>query len=247
MPGSKFTFVLSFLASAPTAAAPLGNVTVLVFDFNANNCVTVSPQNKATFQAAVRLRSTSTPGSMEIINASLLNGEVGAPYNCQMAAIGGQAPYAWSITMGNLPPGLSLNTATGLISGTPTTAGGYTITARVEDGSPGKKNTTRQLTINVSPAGKLKILIVNMPDGIVGIPYSAAVLVTGGTTPYVFNFSSGTMPDGLKLNSSTGVIDGTLTTQGNYTFSVKVTDAANPANSDIVALTLIVAGAVTVE
>lgn len=50
-------------------------------------------------------------------------GEVGVPYSHQFTATGGSGSFAWTVTAGTLPAGLSLNSSTGLLSGTPTTAG----------------------------------------------------------------------------------------------------------------------------
>ena len=75
MPGSKFTFVMPFTASAPSTSIPTGNATVLVFQFNADDCINIDSNGKSTFQPSIWLRSTRTPGSMEIITTGLPNGE----------------------------------------------------------------------------------------------------------------------------------------------------------------------------
>jgi uncharacterized repeat protein (TIGR01451 family) len=69
-------------------------------------------------------------------------GQVGVPYTSALVATGGTAPYTFSITLGNLPPGLTLNPATGEIVGTPTTAGTYGFTAQVVDSTAGTAQTT---------------------------------------------------------------------------------------------------------
>ena len=60
-------------------------------------------------------------------------GQVGVPYLSSLVAVGGTAPYTYSISTGSLPPGVTLNSSTGVISGTPTTAGSYSYTAKVVD------------------------------------------------------------------------------------------------------------------
>jgi hypothetical protein len=87
-------------------------------------------------------------GSLTIVTSSLPAGEVGKDYSGLIEAVGGTAPYAWSIASGVLPPGLSLDAASGAISGTPSSSGTYLFTARVDDDASGFA--TRQLSIIVN-------------------------------------------------------------------------------------------------
>lgn len=78
----------------------------------------------------------------------------------------------------------------------------------------------------------LSILTQGLDDGYAGIPYSNTLSVTGGTPPYKWSITSGSLPSGLTLNSSTGVISGTPAANYNsYTLGFQVTDSATPANS----------------
>jgi hypothetical protein len=65
-----------------------------------------------------------------------------------------------------------------------------------------------------------------LQSGTIGSAYSETISVINGTSPYTFAISSGTLPTGLSLGSSTGVISGTPTTAGTSTFNVQVTDAS---------------------
>src|SRR5208283_4157317 len=130
------------------------------------------------------------------------------------------APYTFSIASGSLPPGLTLNTSTGAITGTPTTAGTYNFTAQVVD-SQGN-TATSSCSIVVSPA-----LTLSCPTGMaqVGVAYSSALVASGGVAPYTFSIISGSLPPGLTLNTSTGAITGTPTTTGTYNFTAQVVDS----------------------
>ena len=63
-----------------------------------------------------------------------------------------------------------------------------------------------------------------LPSARIGVPYSATLTVSGGTSPYQFTISYGALPPGLTLNGNTGVISGVATAVGSYTFTVRVTD-----------------------
>jgi len=152
------------------------------------------------------------------------NGTVGVGYSSSLSVTGGTSPYTYSITYGSLPPGLTLNTTTGAITGSPTTPGTYTFTSKVVDKN-GSSDTT---TCTVKIVG----VTIDIECGAcgqnanptTGIAYSESVSVNGGTAPYTYSISSGSLPPGLTLNTSSGVISGTPNTAGTYTFTTKVVD-----------------------
>ncbi len=69
------------------------------------------------------------------------------------------------------------------------------------------------------------ITATNLPDGVVGVAYSATVTVVGGASPLSFSVTTGMLPAGLMLNTSTGEITGTPTTVEVQTFTVRVSDS----------------------
>src|SRR5207244_2764666 len=96
--------------------------------------VQVTDSAAATASQAYTL-AVGSPGSpLSIVNASPLpNGTAGATYSLVFAATGGTLPYSWSVSNGALPSGITLNSATGAISGTPKSAGTFTVTIRLTD------------------------------------------------------------------------------------------------------------------
>ncbi len=162
------------------------------------------------------------------------SGQAGIAYSDQLTVSGGTAPFVWSVSAGTLPPGLTLNSSTGLLSGTPTTGGSYPFTVRIVDASNQSDTRAATVVIVASPT----LTFPPPPPGQVGVAYSDQLTVSGGTAPYVWSVSAGTLPPGLTLNSSTGLLSGTPTTAGNYSFTVRIVDAKG--QSDTRAATLVV-------
>jgi hypothetical protein len=93
------------------------------------------------------------------------------------------------------------------------------------------------LTVETEPIPAPVITTTVLPGGIVGNAYSQAVEYTGGASPLTWSITSGSLPAGLSLNSSTGVISGTPTTVGTSTFTVKVVDANSASSSQSFSVT----------
>ena len=91
-----------------------------------------STGNVATGSCGITVASAPAPGGLSLTCASN-SGQVGQPYLSSLAAAGGVPPYTYSISAGNLPAGLALNSSTGAISGTPTAAGTFSYTSQVVD------------------------------------------------------------------------------------------------------------------
>jgi hypothetical protein len=166
------------------------------------------------------------------------NGKVGSPYSAALAVSGGTGPYTYSISAGALPPGLTLNSTTGKITGTPTTAGTYTFTSKVVD-SKGSSDTAICTIVVTGTPVNLDCGTCGASKGTVGVAYTAAFTVTGGTGPFTYSIASGALPAGLTLSSTTGKITGTPTAAGTYTFTTKVVDSKG--NSDTATCTITVA------
>jgi hypothetical protein len=153
--------------------------------------------------------------TLEITTESLENGAVGVAYSQTLTAAGGGGSYTWSIASGALPAGLSLDGATGEISGTPTGSGG-TFTVQVESGDG--QTASKELTISVNEG--LTITTTSLPDGAVGTEYSQTLAATGGDGTYTWSIAAGALPAGLSLDSATGGISGTPSGTGS-TFTVR--------------------------
>lgn len=177
---------------------------------------------------------TLTVGQLITITpATVPNGTVGAAYSQTFTAAGGLAPYTFVIA--GPVPGLSMNTATGVLSGTPTQAGLFEFTIRVTDGAGQLGLRSYTLTIVSYP----QITTTSLPDGVERTPYSQTLAASGGVTPYTWRITSGSLPDGLQLNTSSGVISGTPSAATTVTLAVELTDATGQKSTRALRLTIL--------
>lgn len=151
---------------------------------------------------------------------NLSNGRVGQLYSRTISASGGNSPYSFEVENGNLPDGLTLS-SDGTLSGTPTAEGNFNFTILAKDsfGCTGKRSYTIGIkcpSIAVSPS--------TLPNGRVGQLYSRTITASGGSSPYSFVIESGNLPNGLTL-SSEGILSGTPTVVGNFTFTILAKDS----------------------
>ncbi|MFN8176310.1 MAG: Ig domain-containing protein [bacterium] len=168
-------------------------------------------------------------------------GMVGVPYNVTLTASGGIGPYTFALSSGTLPPGLVLSTA-GVLSGTPTVAGTHqpTVTATDVDGC---KKAIRYYMVILCP--QITLSPPTLPAGAVGTPYSQRMTANGGYPPYFYFLNAGTLPPGIGFNSS-GMLSGTPTAAGTYSFNLGVTDAYGCAGNNGYLLDIVACPAITV-
>jgi hypothetical protein len=178
-------------------------------------------------QTAARAYAITVTGALSIAPVTLSNGTVGAAFSQTLTATGAAGAVTWSVGSGALPAGLALGASTGVINGTPTTAGTSTFTILAVDGQ-GQAG-ARAYTIQI--AGLLLISPATLPNGNVGSLYNQALTVTGATGVVSWSVSSGALPGGLTLGAGTGLIGGTPAVAGTFSFVVTATDSAGPTES----------------
>ncbi|HUB82157.1 MAG TPA: putative Ig domain-containing protein, partial [Bryobacteraceae bacterium] len=196
------------ISGTPTTAtgSPF-SVTVTVTDATATSLT-------ATFPLVINSVLTVATPTM------LPGGTLNAAYTpTTVTAAGGLSPYTWAAT--GLPAGLSINVATGVISGTPTTATGspYSVTVTVTD-STGK---TASATYTLAVASKLTITgPATLPAATLGGAYTSTTIMAAGGTP-AYTWSATGLPTGLSIGATTGTISGTPTGGGASTANITVT------------------------
>jgi hypothetical protein len=165
------------------------------------------------------------------------SGAVGSAYSANVTASGGAGTSRlWSLLGGTLPPGVSLAagpSASGVISGSPTSAGGFSFTIRMVDELG--MLAVQGLVINIGQGtGSLPPLYVsaNLPDAQVSEAYSEPLTGSGGAGGYNWAVTAGTIPPGTSVGATgtpSTTLSGMPTQAGHFEFSVTVTDAAAQA------------------
>ncbi len=224
------------ISGTPTGPQGTANFTVQVADHS-------SPVQTATKALSMLI---NLPGAPAITPTTLPDGKVGTPYSATLSVAGGLAPYAWSVSAGTLPAGLTLagNGTTATISGTPTTQqSSVAFTIQVSDSSNPSQNGTQAYTVTIAPPQALAVTTTSsqLPGGSVSAAYPATQLnATGGIAPYTWLLVSpgtGPLPSGLSFNSG-GAITGTPTAAGTFPFTVQVTDSKSATATANLSITI---------
>lgn len=195
---------------------------------------------------------------LAITTTELPDGSTGSTYSATLKGFGGASPYSWSVvgrtintggcTNDSYPlaspnNGLCLSAKTGVISGTPTT-GTVDFTVKLTDNAA--KFVTKAFTINVSV---INITTSSLKPWTQGVEYGKdpkqQLTATGGTEPYSWIISGGTLPDGIVLNPD-GSFTGVPTKSGTFTFTVKATDSSPTPLSATRSLSITITGGVVV-
>ena len=198
--------------------------------------------NQAVVSSGTSLRCTNSVATGPAIStASLPVGTTGVTYSQTVTANGGTSPYTWSLASGTVPAGLSLEPSTGVISGSPTTAGQSDFTVKVTDSASG--DSTRALSIVIGTP--VSVGTSTLVEGSTGSAYGQTLSASGGTGSYTWATTAGALPTGLSLAAGTGVVSGTPSVAGTFNFTVRATDDATRTDSR--ALSIVISAPVAVS
>ena len=160
--------------------------------------------------------------AITISPVTMPNALINAYYEVNLSSISGYAPYTYNIVTGVLPPGLTLDSQTGRLSGRATQIGTFAFTIRSTDFN--FNTAQRNYTLLVENVA-IVLLPSGLPNGTQNVTYSTTTFAAeGGTAPYTYAVSQGALPAGLTLSTG-GVLSGTPTAPGSTTFKITVTDA----------------------
>ncbi len=168
----------------------------------------------------------------------------GVAYNFTPTVSGSAGGNVFSLN-GTLPPGLAFDPTTGIISGTPNEPGTFSdLDISVVDSA----GDTGSLTVSITTVNKIDIYGDGLPNGRLTDPYNTGFVVDGGSGTQTWSVASGTLPAGLSINGSTGVITGTPTAVGAALLEISVTDASGTATDTVtLAVTPILAATLTLS
>jgi hypothetical protein len=159
---------------------------------------------------------------LTITTTSLPRATPGQAYTTKLTADSGDtSTLEWRLVGGALPAGVALS-LDGTISGTPSAAGQYTLEVEVYD-----RNVRRtRKTLGLAVSAQLAASGPSAQLGEVGVRFRSALQSTGGVAPHSWSIGTGSLPRGLALSPTTGVIAGVPAAPGTSALTFTVTDAA---------------------
>ena len=184
---------------------------------------TLQAQDYTIPQTATRDVTIIVDSHVAITKATLKNGGQNQIYSDTLTAVNGTLPLHWSIS-GDFPAGLSLNPATGQVTGTPSNFGGFAYSVSVNDSNSTTQGDSGQGILNI--AEQMQI-VGSLNPAYIGQPYNSGFFTIGGSYPYTWTLASGSLPPGLAL-AQAGNIVGTPTQLGSSSFVLQATDSGTP-------------------
>lgn len=236
-PGLKLNSSTGSITGTPTVAGTF-NFTLNVSEISLQANATTPVPGLSNFVAPISLSSS---GSGRIVVAASTSGTVVTVLPAS-ANVPSQAQQRFTASIsGSSNTGVTWSASAGIISSSGEfTAPKVSSNTAVTITATSLANPLAQssATATVSPAAALAITNSALGVASAGLPYSAELSATGGTSPYQWSISSGALPSGIQLQTSSGVITGITSSLGSYSFVAMVSDSAGHSATQATTLTV---------
>jgi subtilase family serine protease len=174
-------------------------------------------------------QGSSTGDTVTVTNPGSKTGTVGTATSLQISATDSASGQTLTYSATGLPTGLSISTS-GLISGTPSAAGSYSVTVTAKDTTGASGSATFTWTINAATGNTVTVTNPGSKTGTVGTATSLQISATDSASGQTLTYSATGLPAGLSISTS-GLISGTPTTAGTYSVTVTAKDTTGASGS----------------
>jgi hypothetical protein len=220
-PGMHCDSASGFITGRPTV---VGNYQVKISATDGSNDIT---QNNVPLKVNASGGGGNEGATFDV--DSLPNGKLGITYSTTLIVTNGVGPYTFGAV--DLPPGITLNGETGVLSGTPLAPGTFFCGLSVYDAGENNK-VVKVVPLLVEPASSTFQLTTRfLNNGEVGTVYWDQWTTSGGSGPVSFGASG--LPSGLSIDPSTGEVSGSPTVAGTFTVTVSATDANDTISTNL--------------
>ena len=185
-----------------------------------------TPDGLTAFQS-----SSTTGNTVTVTNPGSQTGTVGTAASLQISATDSASGQTLTYSATGLPAGLSISSTTGLISGTPTTAGSNSVTVTAKDTTGASGSASFTWTINAATGNTVTVTNPGSQTGTVGTAASLQISATDSASGQTLTYSATGLPAGLSISSTTGLISGTPTTAGSNSVTVTAKDTTGASGS----------------
>ena len=172
----------------------------------------------------------SSAGKVSVINPGSITNAVGSAVDYQVQA-DDTCTGSLSYKASGLPTGLSINASSGVISGTASTAGTYTVTLTGTDSTGPSGSATFTWTVGSTATNTVTVTNPGSQSGTVGTAVSLQIAASDSASGQKLTYSASGLPAGLSIGSTTGLISGTPTVAGTSTVKVTATDTTGASGS----------------
>jgi large repetitive protein len=173
--------------------------------------VTATDSKNSSLTGSQAYLLTVVAPTITLTPTTLPSPRIEVAYSERLSARGGMTQYR------ALPTGLTLNSTTGLILGTATAAGTFNFTVTAKDSDSFTAAQAYSFTV---AAPTIALTRTMLPSPTIEVAYAQTLSASGGIAPYTYSISTGALPAGLTLSSTTGAISGTATATGTFNFTV---------------------------